>query len=89
MFDGISELLENCQQYSNIKLNSILSNIDGLARDSSLDNFSTYFFNIDGNNSNFDKFLCEIASIEHEFSVIGLAETNANACDKDLYQIGN
>ena len=89
MFDGLSEILENCQQYSMDDLNIILNDIERLAQDSTLDSFSSYFYNLDGNNSNFDKFLCEIATIKHEFSVIGLAETNIEACSKDLYQIGN
>ena len=89
MFDGLSDILENCQQYPTEKLNSILGDIDKLAQDSTLDSFSSYFYNLDGNNSNFDTFLCDIASIKHEFSVIGLAETNIEACSKELYQIGN
>ena len=57
MFDSLSELLENCQQYSTSSLNSILHKIDKLANDKALDSFSTFFYNIDGNNSNFDNFL--------------------------------
>ena len=87
-FNDLSNLLENCQQYSTENLNSILGDIDRLAQHESLDSFSSYFCNLDGNNSNFEKFSCEIASIKHEFSVIGIAETNVSACTKDLYQIG-
>ena len=87
IFDGLSEVLESCQQYSANKLNPMLSSIEKLARDEALGTWSTYFYNLDGNNSNFDKFLCELTSVKYEFSVIGIAETNVNICNKDLYQI--
>ena len=87
MFDSLSQLLENCQQYSTSRLNSLLRNINNLAHGEVLDSFSTLFYNIDGNNSNFDKFACEIAGIEHKFSIIGLAETNISSSSKGLYSI--
>ena len=50
--------------------------------------FSTYFENIDGNQSNFDKFSAKINSFEHNFSIIGLAETNSDETGKGLYNLG-
>ena len=47
------------------------------------------FFNIDGNKSNFDCFVAELSSINHEFSIIGLAETNIDPSLKNLYPITN
>ncbi|MCP4459949.1 MAG: endonuclease/exonuclease/phosphatase family protein, partial [Cytophagales bacterium] len=49
--------------------------------------FSSYFINIDGNNTNFDTLLTELKRINHSFSVIGIAETNTDEPLKDLYQI--
>ena len=89
MFDSLSEILENCRQYSTAELNPILNGINTLATEESLDSFSTYFSNIDGNETNFDKFLCNLAGINHQFSVIGVAETNIDPCNKDLYKIDN
>ena len=48
---------------------------------------STYFYNIDGNASNFDAFVTELHQIENKFSILGLAETNCNPNNKDLYSI--
>ena len=42
-------------------------------------NLNFYFYNIDGNKSNFDTLAGEI----------GLAETNVNAEHKDLYKLSN
>ena len=50
-------------------------------------NFSTLFQNIDGNRSNFDNFAVHIHKIKHKFSVIGLAETNTDPSNKDLFNI--
>ena len=44
--------------------------------------FSSYFENIDGNQTNFDKFAAKISSLGHDFSIIGLTETNINKIDK-------
>ena len=45
--------------------------------------FSTYFLNIDGNKTNFDRLSAELAVIKHKFSVVALAETNTDECNKD------
>ena len=51
--------------------------------------FSTVFLNIDGNQSNFDQLVAELAGTSIKFSAIGLAETNIAECNKDLYKIGD
>ena len=53
-------------------------------KDSSL---SSLFLNIDGNKSNFDSFAVNIRRIWHKFSVIGLAETNVDPQNKDLFRL--
>ncbi len=87
MFDSLSELLENCRSYSSIELKQTLNKIDKLASEKSLDSFSTYFQNLDGNESNFDNFACSLAASDYKFSVIGIAETNVNPSEKELYKL--
>ena len=55
--------------------------------DSNSASFSTYFYNIDGNKTNFDEFSVKLRSIKEELSVIGLAETNIDPCNKDLFKL--
>lgn len=50
-------------------------------------NFSTLFENIDGKQSNCDNFSLHIENLKHKFSVIGLAETNTNPQNKDLFKL--
>ena len=45
------------------------------------------FNNIDGNQSNFDNFVCNISQYCHEFSFIGISETNIAQCHENLYTI--
>ena len=52
-------------------------------------NFSTLFQNIDGNRANFDNFAVKLEELQHRFSVIGLAETNVDPNNKDLYALDN
>ena len=52
-------------------------------------NFSTFFYNIDGNKSNFDQLTVELAQFDSKFSVIGLAETNTEPDHKQLFPIDN
>ena len=51
--------------------------------------FSTLFQNIVGNKSHFDEFATVLHNINHEFSVIGIAETNTDPQNKQPYQIPN
>ena len=81
--DTISNILENCKTYSIKELNS------GILPRNQKDMLSTLFFNIDGNSTNFDSFLVQMSSFKHKFSVIGLAETNTDQENGNLYQMGD
>ena len=81
--EKISETLENCKNFSTAELNGSTHNIN------EDECFSSYCLNLDGNNTNFDKLTLELASIDTNFSVIGLVETNTSPEIKDLYQIDN
>ena len=84
-FITISNLLNNCKSCSSISdLNRYLTN-----HSASSSNFSTLFLNIDGNRSNFDSFTVDIHRIDHNFSVIGIAETNIDPIHKDLFMLDN
>ena len=83
--DDISELskmLEDCQTYNYENFSKVLSEKVDIKI-----NLSALFNNIDGNQSNFDNFVCNISQYSHNFSFIGISETNISPCHKDLYQI--
>ena len=82
-YEHISNLLEQCKNYSRFEFNHYLN----LHNINSTNSFSNYFLNIDGNNSNFDNFVTELQLLDVKFSVIGLAETNTDASNKDVFQI--
>ena len=65
MLKKSSDILQNCL---------VLNNNTELTRSC----FSSLFFNLDGNKSNFDNFAVELERHAHTFSVIGLAETNTS-----------
>ena len=73
-------VLENCKDISASSLIHIMNNEH---------NFNTYFYNIDGNKSNFDTLVGELKCFVNKFSLIGLAETNADTQHKDLYKLDN
>ena len=80
---AISNLLNSCTRHKTINdFNESLNN-------STLknENFSVLFQNIDGNKSNFDTFAVNEHRLKHKFSVIGLAETNVEPINKDLYSL--
>ena len=78
----ISDILNNCSPHNIENLNAkIISNMGK--------QFSTFFFNVDGNATNFDQFVAELQLYNHEFSVIALAETNIDQCNQNMYQIDN
>ena len=84
--EEMSTILENCQNYELDMFKTMVTDTTS----QNLDNqFSTYFLNIDGNQTNFDQFVTELHNIDHNFSVIGLAETNIKATNKDIYQISD
>ena len=82
----VSKILENCQTFSVAQFNNYMMQIPPATRNNL---FSSYFRNIDGNATNFDNLAVELARIEHKFSVIGLAETNTDPCNNQLYQLNN
>ena len=63
-------ILKNYKNYFSKSLASIASDVKA--------DFSTLFYNIDGNKSNYDKFATELSPTSVTFSVIGLAETNVS-----------
>ena len=79
----INTILENCSTYNYIDFNNKINKFKAQCPQI----FSSLFFNIDGNNTNFDNFISEIQCIDHKFSVIGLAETNSYCTNQNLYQI--
>ena len=79
----ISNILDKCSLYSIPEVNKIFSS----ATELSTEKFSTLFLNIDGNKSNFDRFVSELETYTEQFSVIGLAETNIDPSQKNLYEI--
>ena len=56
--DSISQILENCTKYS---ISELDARIMALPTSTKINLFSTYFLNIDGNSTNFDKFALEMA----------------------------
>ena len=87
--ENISKILEDCRGYSKTGLSAITNGLQKELQNKNGNDalFSTFFLNIDGNFSNFDQLVTEIHSLDHKFSVIGLAETNIDAEHKDLYKI--
>ena len=81
----ISSILNSCLR------NETISEFNELLTRNNLteNNFSVLFQNIDGNRSNFDNFAVKINMLQHGFSVIGLAETNIDPNNKDLYALDN
>lgn len=77
----ISKVLNESKSYNHNSLKSTLKNLN------TNNNISILFNNIDGNSSNFDSFVAEINQYNADFSVIGIAETNVNEENKNLYQI--
>ena len=88
---NISDVLSDCRSYSKIDFSQFVQTVQNTSQVSKGVNaiFSTFFLNIDGNCSNFDQLVSEIHGLNHEFSVNGLAETNIDAEDKDLYKISD
>ena len=71
-----SKILDNCKEFNSEEL-----------RSTQFGDFSSLFYNIDGNKTNFDTFSAELNGIKHKFSVIGLAETNTDPNHSDLYAL--
>ena len=80
----MSNILDKCSLYSTSEVNKLFSTFGDQNNN---DKFSSYFLNIDGNKTNFDKLICELETFDKKFSVIGLAETNIDPALKSLYEI--
>ena len=89
----ISALLNNCQTYTSHEFSTVINQVSSQpypnTKPSTTLNtqFSTYFTNLDGNSSNFNSLLVELKRFNHNFSVIGIAETNTDEQLKNLYPI--
>ena len=83
----MSDILENCKGYTTKEFCDLKQSINAQYCKDGKTIFSTYFENIDGNESNFDKFVAKLSIFDHNFSVIGLAETNVDKINKDLYKL--
>ena len=86
---AISNVLNQCQSYTTKDLNQAIKQFQpslpgSLSRTTQ---FSSYFINVDGNSTNFNILLSEIHRIDHQFSIIGIAETNTDKPLQGLYQI--
>ena len=97
-FENTCQVLENCRQYSATEVSTLIkgksksiNNSGGDNHDSNVENFELFshlFYNIDGNSTNFDEFLCNyVKTVDHKFSIIGLAETNTEKENKDVYKL--
>ena len=82
----ISKILDSCQSYNIEGFKSLLK---GNGSNETSDRISFICNNIDGNATNFDVFTSIISLHSHNFSVIGLTETNIDSIHKDLYNIPN
>ena len=81
-FDEIHQLenlLNNCKRYTFHELGSQVKN--------SNEQLSIMFKNIDGVTSNFDLFSTELMLKNEELSVLTLAETNLEECNKNIFKI--
>ena len=69
----ISTILDKCSLCSVSDVNKLFS-----SDMSSMQEFSSFFLNVDGNKTNFDSFVSELELYKNKFSVIGLAEPNTD-----------
>ena len=76
----VSSVLESCATYTVQSLNAI-------DESQFTNNISMYFLNLDGNNTNFDELVLELNQYKHNFSIIGIAETNVESSVSEVYQI--
>ena len=81
--DKMSNILDECDFNSSDTFRDTIVTKD-IQPESTL---SSIFCNIDGNKSNFDSFVTELKCLNHQFSVIGIAETNTDPDLKNVYQI--
>lgn len=85
----MSNVLENCKSYTKKCFSNTVEAAKRTIDGESETVFSSYFLNIDGNQTNFDHLSAEITSLGFDFSVLGLVETNIDDNVKDSYQLGS
>ena len=73
--------LKECKNYKISEINAFSENENAATL------FSTLFYNIGGNKSNFDNFAADIKALKHNVFVISLAETNTNPNHGNLYPL--
>ena len=76
-----STVLEECKNYEISEINAFSENENAATL------FLTLFYSIGGNKSNFDNFAADIKALKHNYSVIGLAETNTDSNHGNLYPL--
>lgn len=84
----LSEILENCKDYSKKSFSDLIVQTNAELTENNFI-FSTYFLNIDGNNTNFDQLSSELSMLSHKFSIVAIAETNTDQCNKDQFTLSN
>lgn len=87
--EEISNILENCNALNKIEFNNMYKIAESEINNKTEMLFSSYFYNLDGNQTNFIQVAADIKAIGHDFSIIGLAETNIDESQKDLYKIND
>ena len=75
----IENLLNECKRYNFQELSKIVTN--------SNEQMSIMFNNIDGVTANFDSFTAELMLKNNNLSILTLAETNLDECNKNLFNI--
>ena len=76
----MSNILENCKSYT-------VKDVNDISSSSFVENMSSFFLNLDGNQTNFDSMIVELEQFKHKFSIIGIAETNTDPAISNVYEI--
>ena len=76
----LSNILESCKPYT-------VNDVNNIPSSNFTENISTFFLNVDGNQTNFDNLIVEMEQFKHTFSIIGIAETNTDATNSSIYNI--
>ena len=76
----MNNILENCKSYT-------IGDVNDIPSCDFIENMSSFFLNLDGNQTNFDNMIVELEQFKHKFSIIGIAETNTDPAISKVYQI--
>ena len=82
---NFTDNIDNMYPLSNVLEGCRIDTIDSLSIKTAKQSLSCKFINIDGNALNFDTLLATLKAINHNFKIIGTAETNVDSSHKDLY----